>query len=168
MSLTDISFHLFYNPAVFSPISKNILLCTVTCLLSALGIAQTAAPATENTPKSSDPDWSRAGESSAGFANGASNTLVAPDQAHRAYAETEATAPYPQTWRLFQPSVRQQLQTVRRRYRRFRGALSAGTRGCRERKLPAPGDWSADGRRLRVAGMAVRTTGSEPKRPGIR
>jgi len=97
MSLTDFGFHLFYNPAVFSLISRNILLGAVTCLLSALGIAQTAAPAPQNTPKSSDPELITCGEKPPlASRTERSSTLIAPDQKHRAYAEVDATALYPQ------------------------------------------------------------------------
>jgi hypothetical protein len=97
MSLTDFSFHLFYNPAVFSTISRNIVLGAIACLLSTSGIAQTAAPAPENTPKSSDPELVTCGEKPPLASRTArSGTLLAPDQKHRAYAEIEATALYPQ------------------------------------------------------------------------
>ncbi len=97
MSLTDFGFHLFYNPAVFSLTSKDIGLCTVALLLCSLGTAQTAAPAPENTPKSSDPELVTCGEKPPLASRTArSSTLVAPDQKHRAYAEIEATALYPQ------------------------------------------------------------------------
>ena len=88
MSLTDFSFHLFYNPAVFSLTSRNIVLGAIACLLSTISIAQTAAPAPENTPKSSDPELVTCGEKAPLASRTArSGTLVAPDQKHRAYAE---------------------------------------------------------------------------------
>ena len=97
MSLTDFGFHLFYNPAVFSSTPRNILLCAVTFLLTALSIAQTSAPAPENTPKSSDPELITCGEKPPLASRTArSNTLVAPDQKHRAYAEIDAAALYQQ------------------------------------------------------------------------
>ena len=97
MSLTDFGFHLFYNPAVFSPTSRNLVLRAITCLLSALSIAQTSAPAPENTPKSSDPEFVTCGEKPPLASRTVrSSMLVAPDLKHRAYTEVEATALYPQ------------------------------------------------------------------------
>lgn len=150
MSLTDFSFYLFYNLAVFPLISKNIWLCTFTCLLSALGIAQTAAPAPENTPKSSDPEIVTCGEKPPLASRTArSSTLVAPDQKHRAYAEIEATALYPQ-----RPSGYSGPMCVNNS-----SLFVADTGDFRLRFLQEPADvengnslrlvdWSADGRRL--------------------
>jgi hypothetical protein len=77
--------------------SRNVVLCTVVCVLSAICIAQTTAPAPENTPKSSDPELVTCGEKPPLASRTArSGTLVSPDQKHRAYAEIEATALYPQ------------------------------------------------------------------------
>jgi hypothetical protein len=77
--------------------SRNIVLCTVVCVLSAICIGQTTAPAPENTPKASDPELVTCGEKPPLSSRTArSGTLVAPDQKHRAYAEVEATALYPQ------------------------------------------------------------------------
>ena len=82
---------------MFSLIPRNIALCTVTCLLSALGIAQTSVPAPENTPKASAPELVTCGEKPPLSSRTArSSTLVAPDQKHRAYSEVDATALYPQ------------------------------------------------------------------------
>lgn len=67
-------------------------------LMSALAGAQTSpTPAPQNTPKATNPELVTCGEKpplASRTVRG--NTLVAPDQKHRAYAEVEATALYPQ------------------------------------------------------------------------
>jgi len=67
-------------------------------LMSVSVSAQTSpAPAPQNTPKANNPELVTCGEKPP-FASRTvrGNTLVAPDQKHRAYAEVEATALYPQ------------------------------------------------------------------------
>jgi hypothetical protein len=67
-------------------------------LMSVAGFAQTSsAPAPQNTPQSDDPALVTCGEKPPYTSRTArGNVLVAPDQKHRAYAEVEATALYPQ------------------------------------------------------------------------
>lgn len=66
--------------------------------MSVAGFAQTSsAPAPQNTPQSDDPALVTCGEKPPYTSRTArGNVLVAPDQKHRAYAEVEATALYPQ------------------------------------------------------------------------
>ena len=62
-----------------------------------VGAQTSPAPAPQNTPKANNPELVTCGEKPP-FASRTvrGNTLVAPDQKHRAYAEVEATALYPQ------------------------------------------------------------------------
>jgi hypothetical protein len=72
-------------------------LLLLTAMLSTSACTQTQTPAPQNTPKATDPDLVTCGEKpplASRTARG--NLLVAPDQKHRAYAEVEATALYPQ------------------------------------------------------------------------
>jgi hypothetical protein len=89
----------FYNPAVRALSHKLLRLVLLTALLSASACSQTstAPPAPENTLKSTNPDLVTCGDKSP-FASRTvkSNLLVSPDDKHRAYAEVETTALYPQ------------------------------------------------------------------------
>jgi hypothetical protein len=63
-------------------------------LMSAsVGAQNSAAPAPQNTPKSNNPELVTCGEKPPFASHTArGNTLIAPDQKHRAHAEVEATA----------------------------------------------------------------------------
>src|SRR5215472_7595768 len=64
---------------------------------AALSLAQNATPAPENTPKAADATLVTCGEHSPYASRTVKgDVLVAPDGKHRAYAEVEATALYPQ------------------------------------------------------------------------
>lgn len=88
----------FYNPAVLRDLYPRLaLLLTVAASVSVAGQTNAQAPAPENTPKSSDPALVTCGDKPP-FASRIvrSDTFIAPDGKHRAYAEVEATALYPQ------------------------------------------------------------------------
>jgi hypothetical protein len=98
MCLTDFLSHVHYNPAVFSHLWKSWRHWMLAGLMSASAGAQTSpGPAPQNTPKANNPELVTCGEKPPFASRTArSNTLVAPDQKHRAYAEVEATALYAQ------------------------------------------------------------------------
>lgn len=92
------SCRLFYNPAV-QACPRLLWSLFLSAMLSTSACSQTSKtpPAPQNTPKATDPDLITCGEKpplTSRTAKG--NLLVAPDQKHRAYAEVEATALYPQ------------------------------------------------------------------------
>jgi hypothetical protein len=80
-----------------SPKLLRLVLLTLFLTASACSQTSTAPPAPENTPKSTDPDLVTCGEKpplTSRTVKG--NLFVSPDEKHRAYAEVEATALYPQ------------------------------------------------------------------------
>lgn len=88
----------FYNPAVLRDLCSQLaLLLTIAVSVPVAGQTNAAAPALENTPKSSDPALVTCGDKPP-YASRISrgDTFIAPDGKHRAYAEVEATALYPQ------------------------------------------------------------------------
>jgi hypothetical protein len=90
---------LFYNPAVPASPTKLLRLILLIALLNTWACTQTstAPPAPQNTPKATDPDLVSCGEKPPlASQTTRGNVLVSPDQKHRAYAEVEATALYPQ------------------------------------------------------------------------
>jgi hypothetical protein len=97
MSRTDFGRGLFYNRPVFWLPPRGLTTCLLTCVMIAVGSAQTSTPAPQNTPKASDPELVTCGEKPPLASHTVrSNVLVAPDQKHRSYAEVEAMALYPQ------------------------------------------------------------------------
>ncbi len=88
----------FYNPAVLrDPCSRLALLLTVATSVFVAGQTNAQTPAPENTPKSSDPALVTCGDKPPYVSRTTrSDTFIAPDGKHRAYAEVEATALHPQ------------------------------------------------------------------------
>ncbi len=88
-----------YNPAVPGPVTCRLLLLVGVLALGVSAWTQNTAapPAPENTPKATDPTLVTCGDRPP-FASRTvrGDTLVAPDGKHRAYAEVEAIALYPQ------------------------------------------------------------------------
>jgi hypothetical protein len=71
--------------------------CVIPSLLAGFAFAQASTPAPENTPKSTDSGLVTCGEHPPYASRTVkSDSLVAPDGKHKAYAEVEATALYPQ------------------------------------------------------------------------
>ena len=90
---------MFYNPAVPIVRPSRLALLSLIAATSVAVAGQIAGPATapENTPKSSDPALVTCGDKPPFSSRTVrADTLVSPDGKHRAYAEVEATALYPQ------------------------------------------------------------------------
>jgi hypothetical protein len=136
--------------ALFHELLRLVLL---SALLSGSACSQTSTvpPAPENTPKAADPDLTTCGDKpplTSRTVKG--NLLVSPDEKHRAYAEVEATALYPQ-----RPAGYPGPLCVNN----SRLFVAADTGEFKLRFLQEPADvengnslrlldWSADGRRL--------------------
>jgi hypothetical protein len=87
----------FYNPAVLRELCSRFLLLLTLVSVAAAGQTNTQASAPENTPKSSDPALVTCGDKPPYASHTSrSETFIAPDGKHRAYAEVEATALYSQ------------------------------------------------------------------------
>ena len=89
---------MIYNPAVPGLYRKLCRIVLLTAFLGGVAWSQNRNPsAPQNTPKATDPDLVTCGEKPPlNSRTVRSNLFTAPDQKHRAYAETEATALYQQ------------------------------------------------------------------------
>jgi hypothetical protein len=145
---------LFYNPAVLrlSPTRSALLSVIIGATCASVASQITApAPAPENNPKWNDPALVSCGDKppfSSRTVRG--DTLIAPDGKHRAYAEVEANALYPQ------PPAGRTGPTCVNNSRIF---VAGETPDYKIRFLEEPSDvesgnslrlvdWSSDGRRL--------------------
>ena len=89
---------MIYNPAVPGLSPKLCRIVLLTTFLSGVACSQNQnLPAPQNTPKATDPDLVTCGEKPPLNSRTVRGSFfTAPDQKHRAYAETEAIALYPQ------------------------------------------------------------------------